>query len=430
MLSFIMAIFFILFLPLLYLVATITLRLDKWIEAHPLTKKKRLAKAEAEKKAEAIALAAKREAAEKEAVERYKCGKELVDRCEKEGITLLATEDDKSNLWIIANSMGVQSKEEALALYAEGMNPGEEVLARIKKEKDERRADFDKDDREEVSQRLARTPPDLVGRDKYTKWAFTLKARLDEGIAGYEASEKVMSLYPSTYATPQKSVTREAMKGQLVGGSGLAAAKAIEAQNFNARAAASNASLSASMAKHAFNDSLKADELKRERSRIISYITNISKRLIDTDHTEKYISMLEWKVSKAEVTLGGNLELNIDFMVSKGEPEIMGREAILDGIVDITARLKGKPIASTVYCPPYGPSMESIENDELDKIFLCDKARAGFNDRHVRYLGMITTTEITKADIPNITFEIVPRQLWAIEGSRDGLLYDFSPSRK
>lgn len=374
--------------------------------------------------------AAKRkiEAAVKALVARHNTAKELLKRCREAGISSLDTEDDKSNVWTIAESMGVKSKEEAVALYKEGQNPSKEATEAVEKERAERRASWRKDEHDELKRSLADYPPNLIGRDKYTAWALALRTRVQKEIGGYEASSKVMSTYPSAHPTPQVSVTKEAMKGQLVGGAGLAAAKAIKAQNLNARSSAASADIAAGMSKLSFAYSRKAEDLEWLLRKINGYLGSINSKLIDTEHSDKYASMIEGHVSKAELTSGGNLALDIDFNITD-EPEILGKEAFLDGVIDITAKLDGNTIGSRTYCRPlYNcPRYSASLNKDLNEIFLIGKVETGLeNNLHIRRILMIVTANITDADVPNIVFEITPRTVWAVEGTRDGVLHDFS----
>lgn len=384
-------------------------------------------------------LSSKRQAAEQEQVEAAKRKKEaevnalvvrhytaerLLKRCQEAGIYSLDTEDDKSNVWTIAESMGIKSKEEAIALYKEGQNPSKEATEAVEK----KRASWRKDEHDDLKRSLTDYPPNLIGRDKYTAWALALRTRVQKEIGGYEASSKVMSTYPSAHPTPQASVTKEAMKGQLVGGAGLAAAKAIKAQNLNARNSAASADIAAGMSKLSFAYSRKAEDLEWLLRKINGYLGSINSKLIDTEHSDKYASMIEGHISKAMLTSGGNLWLDIDFNITD-EPEILGKEAFLDGVIDITATLDGKLIGSRTYCRPlYNcPRYSASLNKDLNEIFLIGKVKTGLeNNLHIRQVLMIVTADITEADIPNIVFEMTPRTVWAVEGTRDGVLHDFS----
>ena len=369
----------------------------------------------------------KKEAAVKALVARHNMAERLLKRCQEAGISSLDTEDDKSNMWTIAESMGVKSKEEAVALYRESLNPSKETTEAVEKEHAEFRASMRKHEHDDLKRSLADYPPNLIGRDKYTAWALALRTRVQKEIGGYEASSKVMSTYPSAHPTPQVSVTKEAMKGQLAGGAGLAAAKAIEAQNLNARSSAASADIADGMLKLSFAYSRKAEELEWLLKRINRYLGSVNSKLIDTEHSDKYASMIEGHVSKAELTYGGNLKLDIDFNITD-EPEILGKEAFLDGVIDITATLDGNTIGSRAYCRPLSncPGYRVSISKDPSEILLIGKVHTGLeNNLHIQRVLMIVTANITDADIPNIVFEITPRTVWAVEGTRDGFLYEF-----
>lgn len=371
-------------------------------------------------------LEAAKQAESKALADRHRRAERLLKRCEEAGISSLDTEVDKSNMWIIAGSMGIESKEEAFALYREGLNPSQEAIVAVDKERTEERASQRRIECDDLERRLMDFPPSLIGRSKYTAWAVSLKTRIRDEIEGYEASSKLMSMYPSTIQTPQKNVTKEAIKGQLLGGAGLATVKAIEAQSFNTQSSATSASIAAGMSKLSSAYSRKVDKLKLLSGTTNRYLRTVNSKLIDTENSEKYASMIDARVSKARLSSGGNLKLDIDFKIM-GEPEILGKEAFLDGVIDITATLDGKPIGSRTYCRPLSncPSNSDSLTDDLNTIYFLGKVYTGLkNDLHIKPL-MIVTADITEADIPNIVFEITPRTVWAVEGTRDGLLYEF-----
>lgn len=125
-------------------------------------------------------LEAAKQAASKALAERHKNAERLLERCEEAGISSLDTEEDKSNLWIIAERMGIKSKEEAVALYQEGQNPSEEAIEAVKKERAENRALLYEIECNDLKRRLADYPPSLIGREKYTTWALALRTRIQK----------------------------------------------------------------------------------------------------------------------------------------------------------------------------------------------------------------------------------------------------------
>lgn len=123
-----------------------------------------------EKKAEEAEAAKK--ASDADALRRHEAALDLVKRCEEFGIVSLGNEDDKQNLWIVAESMGIASKEQAIELYQEGRNPSADTVAFIEKLQAEKQAA----ERTEKSQRdfhfneyrLKQSAPDIVGRERYS----------------------------------------------------------------------------------------------------------------------------------------------------------------------------------------------------------------------------------------------------------------------
>lgn len=87
------------------------------------TELKKATKAGAKQKGPGNAEKTKPEPTTDEIIRRHKKALTLVRRCREEGITSLYNADDASSLYIIAESMGIKSKEEAVKLYGEGKMP-------------------------------------------------------------------------------------------------------------------------------------------------------------------------------------------------------------------------------------------------------------------------------------------------------------------
>ena len=404
-----------------------------------------------------------------EIIRRHKKALTLVRRCREEGITSLYSDDDASNLYIIAESMGIKSKEEAVKLYSEGKMPNAKTLEALRQSKAIERMKCHKSDLKKVTDRLADYPPGLVGKEKYTAWASELETYLEKSVESYANSSALLSSNNAALPTPQKSLAREAMKGQLIGGPGVAVAKTLSAQDFNARSAATSKQLETDMVDLANKYASMAKDMEKALKITKTYLADIGNRYIDTEHSEKYSPMVKGHVSNVHTTFGGNLEFDVSFEID-GEPEILGKEAFLDGTVDIIANLGNKTLGRTTYCPPLraidsfhtgpvfhesvnlpdyshlvGKDWESIDpvrylKRELDnghfisafEVNNIGRIYAGFTTKHTCPSTVIipTTVDVSKEDISNIEFEIVPRKVWAIQGGRKGLLYDFSPLRK
>lgn len=259
------------------------------------------------------------------------------------------------------------------------------------------------------------------------------------------------------------------MRGQLIGGAGVATAKALFAQNFNARSAATSKQLETEMVDLANKYASMAKDMGKALKITKTYLADIGNRYIDTEHSEKYSPMVKGHVSNVHATFGGNLEFDVSFEID-GEPEILGKEAFLDGTVNIIAKLGNKTLGRTTYCPPLrtidsfhagpvfhesvdlpnyshlvGKDWESIDpvrylKHELDSGHSIDAFRvnnigriyAGFTTKHTCPSTVIipTTVDVSKEDISNIKFDIVPRKVWAIQGGKKGFLYDFSRLHK
>lgn len=377
---------------------------------------------------------AKAYAETKKLIERHQFALQLVERCEKENIKPLETEEDKSNLWLIAGSMGVKTKEESLALYKEGISPSKEILELIEKDKSETYTKEREDECRKIRlyQDYQEKHSDLIGRDKYTTWALELKSTLLR-----EADELTkLSAYAYTHKPMTSSTVKnpalESIKGELVGGIGLGTAKAIEALNANAENAARQARFAEKRRKSAKDFESWASKYRRQAKRLNWYIDSVNSKLIDIEHSEKYASLIKGQVTKAEATEGGNLRLQLQFTV-ESKSEVLGREAFLDGIVEITAKLGDEIVGTTVYYP-------HIFTIAYDEIFSKEKPRemqtysihdiedlkgeilTGFiPEKKIDYVYILTTTEVSDENLQSIRFEITPRQAWAVEGKRNQL---------
>ena len=144
------------------------------------TEPKKAAKQTGPGNAEKTGAKTKPEPTTDEIIRRHKKALTLVRRCREEGITSLNNADDVSSLYIIAESMGIKSKEEAVKLYGEGKMPSMKTLEALKQSKANERLKCHKSDLQKVKDRLADCPPGLVGREKYTAWASELKTYLEK----------------------------------------------------------------------------------------------------------------------------------------------------------------------------------------------------------------------------------------------------------
>lgn len=140
-----------------------------------------------------------------EIIRRHKKALTLVRRCREEGITSLYSADDASNLYIIAESVGIKSKEEAVKLYSEGKMPNAKTLEALRQSKANERMKCHKSDLKKVTDRLADCPPGLVGKEKYTAWASELKTYLEKSVESYANSSALLSSNNAALPTPQKA---------------------------------------------------------------------------------------------------------------------------------------------------------------------------------------------------------------------------------
>ena len=290
--------------------------------------------------------------------ERYKRAVILFEKCEDHGIELNEGPIDQSAVWIVAESLGIASREEALELLSEALNPSPETKAALKAH-----------DSNEVDRHNELYPATLIGKDKYL-------TKIKEELRELEEKHKALLAFSDSLVTGSiyvptkpKNVTLEAAKGQLIGGPGLAAAKAISAEKYNSSHPDGGPGSSAMQAAFDLGVSkrMEASKLEPRIKELRAQIADIEARLIDLDNQEKYTKFARCKINLDEVTLtdGGNVLVWIYSPDEKGAT-ILGEPAIVDGSLIISAYLNGEQIGQSVFCPERG--------------FDGDLRKAGFGD--------------------------------------------------
>ena len=328
------------------------------------------------------------------------------------GITSADQESERSSIWIVAESMGVESKEVALQMYREGESPSPETLRQVNQYKATKRLEAHEADVKSEKQRRSAAPPKLIGKDKYLKWATSAEEKASARAAELEKSAEAMLAYPQTYEAPQKSIAGEALKGQLIGGGAWAAANAHEAREFNRSAKSDHASLSEGLARIAVRDREKAAASRDEAKFYREYIREIKGRLIDLDHTAQYAELISCSATDVRLTEGGNISFHVAFNISR-DAQVLKRKALLDGVYGIKAKLDSRVIGSTVYCPRlYTKQLKSHST-----------VRTGFGVPEWESVLILTTENVTEDNVPSIEFAFEPRIIWAIECKEDGSLY-------
>ena len=326
--------------------------------------------------------------------ERYKRAVILFEKCEDHGIELNEGPIDQSAVWIVAESLGIASREEALELLSEALNPSPETKAALKAH-----------DSNEVDRHNELYPATLIGKDKYL-------TKIKEGLRELEEKHKALLAFSDSLVTGSiyvptkpKNVTLEAAKGQLIGGPGLAAAKAISAEKYNSSHPDGGPGSSAMQAAFDLGVSkrMEASKLEPRIKELRAQIADIEARLIDLDNQEKYAKFARCKINLDEVTLtdGGNVLVWIYSPDEKGAT-ILGEPAIVDGSLIISAYLNGEQIGQSVFCPERG--------------FDGDLRKAGFGGWW--FLGtdiILVSKELTKEDLDSITFTVEPNVIWAMQ---------------
>lgn len=350
------------------------------------------------------------------ALERYRRIVRLADACDSHNKSFKNCwcrvhfdEDGKPNdpiaLRKIAESIGI-SDEEALELLSEAINPSPELVNALKT-----------DDSNRIVWTNEFYPATLVGKEKYLT---EIKKELQE----LGEKHKTLLAYADCLATGSvyiptkpKNVTFEAAKGQIIGGPGLAAAKAISAENYNSSHPGGMPSSSEMQASIELSTSIRMQAVRLEEKikELRAKIVDIEARHIDMDNPEKYAKFTQCPIGFPSLTEEGNIQIAV-FGAHKTneEPTILGKPAIVDGSVIIKAWLNGEQVGQTVYCP--GGFSGNLE-------------RAGFGERR-RLLSFIifdgisslvdspvipVTRELKSEDLKSITFTVEPNIIWAIQ---------------
>ena len=355
---------------------------------------------------ELAAIKANKEKADR-IIEDYQSAIDLVSKCEEHGIMSAETEAEQAAIWVVAQSVGIANKEEALSLYSEAKNPSLETQTVLREkanyEKAERTTIAKKEDSDQVNSLNELYPPTLIGKDKYLT---RIKRELQELEEKHKALLAVADYVGSGRAyipAKPKNVTLEAAKGQLIGGPGLAAAKAISAENYNSSHSSGmpSASEMESATRWATYKRQDAAELEPRIEELKAQIADIEARLIDLDSQEKYAEFAQCKVEAFDLTEGGNIDAWISPVDRAIEgAAILDEPAIVDGSLIVKAWLNDEQIGQTVYCP-----------DGFDG----DLSHAGFGVQRMDPAIILVSKELKPEDLESITITFEPKTIWAIQ---------------
>lgn len=358
--------------------------------------------AQKRRREELAAIKAKREQKAR-TIKDYQSAMALISKCEEHGIKSAKTEADRSAIWVVAQSIGIASKEEALSLYSEAKNPSNETQAILKEEDDRKRAKQVEADSDEAAHLNKLYPATLIGKDKYLTRIRKELQELEEKREALLAAADYIGSGRAFIPTKPKNVTLEAAKGQLVGGPGLAAAKAISAENYNSSHPDGMPSVSAmqSAAAWGVNKRREAAELEPRIKELRAQIADIEARLIDADNQGKYAKFAQCRVKTLSLTDGGNIKAWIlPAPEATKDAMILDEPAIVDGSVTIKAWLSGEQIGQAVYCPGG---------------FDGNLSQAGFEARRWDPVIILVNKALTPDNLDSITITFEPKTIWAIQ---------------
>lgn len=249
---------------------------------------------------------------------------------------------DRIPLHNVAELMGISTME-ARELLSEARDPSLEIIDAVEAL-----------DSNRINWLNELYPPSLTGKEKYLT---EIKKELRE----LEERHKTLLAYSDCLATGSvyiptkpKNVTLEAVKGQIIGGPGLAAAKAISAEKYNSNHPGGMPSSSEMQVAIELSVSkrMEADRLETKIKELKARVADIEARLIDMDNPEKYAKFVQCEFGNPRLTREGNIEVVI-YGASKTNEEamILDEPAIVDGSAIVKAWLNGKQIGESIYCP-------------------------------------------------------------------------------
>lgn len=328
----------------------------------------------------------------------------LISKCEERGIESAETEADQSAIWIIAQSIGITSRDEAMSLYSEAKDPSPETEAVLNEEAERERvkevAIAKEEDSNDVTRLNELYPVTLVGKDKYLTPIKKQLQELEEKHRALLAAADYMASGSAYLPTKPKNVTLEAAKGQLIGGPGLAAAKATAAENYNSShpGGMPSAEFTREAIEWAVTKRNEARKLEPQIEALRAQVADIEARLIDLDNTDKYAGKVQLESDGFCVTFAGNIKLFVESSVE--DAAILDEPAIIDGSFVVKAWMNGEQIGQAVYCP------EGFDGN---------LKRAGFgNDRHEPVV-ILTSKELKEGDEDSISITFKPLHVWAIQ---------------
>lgn len=318
-------------------------------------------------------------------------------------INLYEERIDRIPLHDVAELMGVSAME-ARELLSEARDPSPEIIDALKKL-----------DSNRINWTNELYPSSLAGKEKYLT---EIKKELRE----LEERHKTLLAYADSLATGSvymptspKNVTLEAVKGQIIGGPGLAAAKAISAEKYNSDHPGGMPSSSAMQAaiELSVNKRMEADRLETKIKELKAKVADIEARLIDMDNSEKYAKFVQCDFGDPRLTREGNIEVNI-YGASKTNEEamILDEPAIVDGSAIVKAWLNGEQIGESIYCPDgFDGNLEKAgfgKGRSLDAF--------SFNlELLLTALIIPVTRELKPEDLDSVTFTFEPKTIWAIQ---------------
>ena len=318
-------------------------------------------------------------------------------------INLYEERIDRIPLHYVAELMGISAME-ARELLSEARDPSPEIIDALKKL-----------DSNRINWTNELYPSSLAGKEKYLT---EIKKELRE----LEERHKTLLAYADSLATGSvymptspKNVTLEAVKGQIIGGPGLAAAKAISAEKYNSDHLGGMPSSSAMQAaiELSVNKRMEADRLETKIKELKAKVADIEARLIDMDNSEKYAKFVQCDFGDPRLTREGNIEVNI-YGASKTNEEamILDEPAIVDGSAIVKAWLNGEQIGESIYCPDgFDGNLEKAgfgKGRSLDAF--------SFNlELLLTALIIPVTRELKPEDLDSVTFTFEPKTIWAIQ---------------
>lgn len=331
-------------------------------------------------------------------------GLQLLNRCLETRV--IESEDevpDAAALRIVAKDLGVDP-EQARRLFNLGKEEHKKVEKRRAREQKEKLL-LESREREEADFSEQSRLAGITGREKYL-------AIIDKEIANLEQEAEQLASFisspplSSTMVMDTKSTSGiglAAVTGAVLGPSaGMATALDHHRKEERAHRSAESARESVDKMDHQLRTKAvsRQREVQEELPRLKRKQRKIQLRLVDDGDIEAKFLKIKAKILRKRITECGNVELKM--MTSVTEPvDLLGRQAVLDGSLEVLAKLDDKVVGNGFYVAPgYGET---------------NLSRVGFGQKRSVQVLLRCQEALSSDCLSSVRFVVRPLNIWSIE---------------